>query len=156
MTAPRNYQQFWPYFMECHEHPWTRRLHAVATAVGVGCVYVAFPLTYNAAWLILGPLLAYPIAWFSHFYFEKKKPAAWSHPYWSFLGDLDMLALMAMGTMDAELRRLKERPDEPFSSRRRFVHHATEVAFFLSILVAVALGALGSLVFEHPCYPGPS
>lgn len=145
-----SYQQFWPAFLECHEHPWTRRLHAVATFLGLLCVYVAFPLTRNVAWLLMGPALSYPIAWFSHAVFEHKRPAAFRHPYWSFLGDLDMVGMMALGTLDAELARLRAHPGAPFSPRRRLVHHATEVAFFLALLAAIVAAVRGSLRFALP------
>lgn len=146
----RSYQDFWPYFMERHEHPWTQRLHVVATLVGLICMGVVFPLTLNVAWLVAGPVLAYPVAWFSHLVFEKKKPAAWSHPYWSFLCDLDMMAFMLMGSLPAEMERLQREPGARFSPRRRFVHHAIEVALFVAVLAVVVQGFEGDLVLANP------
>ena len=150
----RSYQDFWPYFMNCHEHPWTQRLHVVATLVALTCVLVIFPRTHNVVWLVAGPLLGYPIAWFSHLVFEKKKPAAWSHPYWSFLCDLDMMAFMLVGAMQTEMQRLKREPGARFSPGRRVVHHATEVAMLVAVLAILVLGLKGDLVLANP-FAGP-
>ena len=146
----RSYEDFWPYFMERHEHPWTRRLHVVATVIGLFCVGVLFPLTFNATWLIAAPVIGYPIAWFSHLVFEKKKPAAWRHPYWSFLCDLDMMAMSLSGTLDQEVERLRREPQAPFSARRRFLHQATQVAIAVAVLFVVALRASGGLLLVNP------
>jgi hypothetical protein len=38
---------------------------------------------------------------------EKNRPATFQHPWWSFLGDMRMYALMSRGKMSAEAERLK-------------------------------------------------
>jgi hypothetical protein len=38
-------------------------------------------------WLWSLPILGYGFAWIGHFFFEKNKPATFSHPFYSLLGD---------------------------------------------------------------------
>lgn len=47
------------------------------------------------------------VAWFSHFTIEGNRPATFGHPFWSFRGDLKMLAMMWRGR-DAELDRIAQ------------------------------------------------
>jgi hypothetical protein len=100
------FERFWVYYLSVHQDPWTRRVHALATVVGTSCVMVAFPLTLQAQWLFLGPALGYPIAWFSHLVFEKRPPAAFTHPLWALLCDFRMMRLMMMGKLDEEASRV--------------------------------------------------
>lgn len=149
-ARPRSYEEFWPYFMQCHQDRWTQRLHAIATVWGMGCFLIAFPLTRNAAWLILAPLVSYPIAWLSHFRVEGNRPAAWTNPYWSFLCDLDMTALMFAGQLDPELERLRQSPRPPFSPLRRIIHHATEVLVLAYAALVLFLKWQGELTLSAP------
>jgi len=42
---------------------------------------------------ILGSILcAYFLAWVSHFFIENNKPATFTYPFYSFLGDLKMFS----------------------------------------------------------------
>jgi hypothetical protein len=42
----------------------------------------------------------------SHLFIEKNRPATFTYPSWSLLGDLKMWLLTVTGRMPAELRRL--------------------------------------------------
>ena len=42
----------------------------------------------------------YALAWMGHFFIEKNRPATFSHPLWSFMGDWKMLALMVTGRLE--------------------------------------------------------
>jgi len=33
--------------------------------------------------LLVTPFIVYPFAWIGHIFFEKNKPAAWTHPLWA-------------------------------------------------------------------------
>ena len=48
---------------------------------------------------------SYGCAWVGHFGFEKNKPAAFEHPFWSLLCDFRMYGKMIAGTMGAEIER---------------------------------------------------
>jgi hypothetical protein len=39
------------------------------------------------------------MAWIGHFFVEKNRPATFTYPLWSFIGDWKMLALMLMGRL---------------------------------------------------------
>ena len=47
--------------------------------------------------LILAPFIIYPFAWSGHFFFEKNKPAAFSHPLWAKACDWVMLRDITIG-----------------------------------------------------------
>ncbi|HET9183271.1 MAG TPA: DUF962 domain-containing protein [Candidatus Angelobacter sp.] len=44
-------------------------------------------------------------AWTGHFLIEGNKPATFGHPFWSFICDFRMLALMATGTLEERMKR---------------------------------------------------
>ena len=41
----------------------------------------------DARWLLLAPIAGYGFAWAGHFFFEKNRPATFTHPLYSFAGD---------------------------------------------------------------------
>jgi hypothetical protein len=55
----------------------------------------------NAAWPLLWtlPLLGYGFAWLGHFFFEKNKPATFTYPWYSLLGDWVMYKDILMGKL---------------------------------------------------------
>jgi hypothetical protein len=57
--------------------------------------------------LAAAPVVAYGMAWFSHFVIEGNKPATFGHPAWSLRGDWKMLGMMWTGR-DDELGRMAE------------------------------------------------
>jgi len=59
---------------------------AIGTSLVIGCVLAA-AVTRNAWWLIAAPLCGYGFAWIGHYFFEKNRPATFTHPFYSFVGD---------------------------------------------------------------------
>ena len=45
------------------------------------------------------------VSWVGHFVFEKNRPATFTYPLWSLMGDFKMLSMMATGKIGAELVR---------------------------------------------------
>ncbi|EDM77283.1 hypothetical protein PPSIR1_17525 [Plesiocystis pacifica SIR-1] len=54
---------------------------------------------WSQPWLLLGVVWAYFFAWLGHFKVEHNKPATFTYPLWSLLGDFRMWGLMAMGKL---------------------------------------------------------
>jgi hypothetical protein len=101
----KSFEEFWPYYLAEHSKPETRTLHAVGTTVGTALMV---SLVAKRKWHLLPLALipGYGAAWLSHFLIEKNKPATFDYPLWSFMGDYKMLAMMAAGTLDDEVKRL--------------------------------------------------
>ncbi|GMP85601.1 hypothetical protein CsSME_00038693 [Camellia sinensis var. sinensis] len=81
-------EEFWPFYMNQHSKPATRRWHFAGTLA----------------------------TWYSHFFVEKNFPATLSHPFWSLLCDFKMFGLMLTGQLDREIKRLGKRPMLQFLS----------------------------------------
>jgi hypothetical protein len=101
----RNYDEFWPFYVSQHSKAATRRWHFVGTSAVIVCIILA--VAVNARFLLLAPVIAYGLAWFSHFFIEGNKPATFGHPLWSLRADFHMFGLMLTGRMDDEIRRLE-------------------------------------------------
>ena len=57
-------------------------------------------------WALLAvPVSGYFFAWVSHAFVERNKPATWTYPVWSLMGDYRMFWCFITGKLDAELER---------------------------------------------------
>jgi hypothetical protein len=88
MAARRfgSFAEFYPFYLSEHTNAVSRRLHFVGSSLVLGCVLAAL-LTRDAWWLLGAPLCGYGFAWAGHFFFEHNRPATFSHPVYSFVGD---------------------------------------------------------------------
>jgi hypothetical protein len=82
----RTFEDFWPFYVGQHRRHGTRVMHFVGTTLGLAA--------------------AYGFAGAGHYFIEKNRPATFTYPLWSFLGDLRMYWLMWQGNMTAEVERL--------------------------------------------------
>ena len=58
---------------------------------------IAFIVTLQP-WILLGAVLSgYAFAWVGHFIFEKNRPATFTYPLWSFMGDWVMWSEILRG-----------------------------------------------------------
>ena len=102
----QTFDQFWPFYLGEHRRPATRVLHYVGTSTGLWVLLYA--LLTATWWLIPMALVAgYGFAWAAHFFIEKNRPATFTYPWWSFLGDWKMLACFLTGRLAGELRELQ-------------------------------------------------
>lgn len=99
-----SYAEFFPFYVGQHSKPATRWFHFVGTHAGAATGVTALALR-RPRLLALAPVVAYGMAWFSHFAIEGNRPASFGHPLWSLRGDFHMLAVMWQGR-DAELTRI--------------------------------------------------
>ncbi|MDF2179634.1 DUF962 domain-containing protein [Aliiglaciecola sp. CAU 1673] len=85
-----SFAEFYPYYLQEHRDSRCRRLHYLGSTLVL--LVLAFALfTGQFVWLWLMPLVGYGCAWLGHFFFEHNKPATFSYPFYSFLGDWVML-----------------------------------------------------------------
>lgn len=104
MARPRSYREFWPFYVREHARPRTRALHFAGTA---GVIVLLGVVLASANWWLLAalPVVGYGFAWAAHALVERNKPATFTHPWWSLVGDFHMFALMLVGRMDGEVQR---------------------------------------------------
>ncbi len=96
MAEYRSYAEFYPYYLEEHRDPTCRRLHFVGTTL-VLLVLVAAVVTGRWILLVAMPVVGYGFAWVGHFFYEHNRPATFTHPLYSLLGDFVMFKDMATG-----------------------------------------------------------
>jgi len=102
MSQPRyqSFAEFWPYYLNEHSKPATRALHAVGSLAAIAALIALFAI--GRWWLFpLAFVPGYAFAWIGHFFVEKNRPATFTYPVWSFVGDWKMLALMLTGKLSS-------------------------------------------------------
>ena len=92
------YEDFFQFYLQQHSDPRNRILHAIGTTLGVAVVLGAF-ITGHPWYALLFFPIGYGFAWTGHFLLEKNKPATFGHPFWSFISDFRMIALMLTGRL---------------------------------------------------------
>lgn len=92
------YDEFFAHYVKQHNDPRNRAMHAIGTALGLATVVAALVLRHPW-WALLWLPIAYAFAWTGHFLLEKNVPATFGHPFWSFISDFRMLALMLTGRL---------------------------------------------------------
>lgn len=85
----QTFKEFYPYYLSEHKDSTCRRLHFVGTWLIVA-LWIAVLLTQKWVYLWLTPIIGYGFAWFGHAVFEKNKPATFTYPLWSLMGDWKM------------------------------------------------------------------
>ena len=90
------FSEFYPFYLSQHADRICRRLHFAGTTLGLVALLLAFS-TLNFWWLLAGFVAGYLLAWVGHFFFEKNRPATFSHPFYSFIGDWVMWKEMLSG-----------------------------------------------------------
>ncbi|HZP66236.1 MAG TPA: DUF962 domain-containing protein [Rudaea sp.] len=81
-----NFREFYPFYLSEHTDRTCRRLHFVGSTL-VLLVAASAIATAHWLWLLALPVLGYGFAWIGHFFFEKNRPATFTHPFYSFVGD---------------------------------------------------------------------
>jgi len=92
----QTFAEFYPFYLSQHQHTVCRRLHYVAAGIIVFLVaYILWSSQWSLLWLV--PVIGYGFAWTGHFFFEKNKPATFTYPFYSLLGDWVMFKDMLIG-----------------------------------------------------------
>lgn len=104
MKRAESFQEFWPFYLGEHSKPATRHLHFFGT--GLGLVLLAGAVILWDWRLLPAALIAgYGFAWLAHAFVEHNKPATFTYPLWSFIGDFRMFGLWLTGRLEDELSR---------------------------------------------------
>lgn len=96
MPRYQSFNEFYPFYLSQHANLTCRRLHVVGS---VGVLGVLAYVLWSGQWaVLLGlPLLGYGFAWVGHGVFEKNRPATFTYPLYSFMGDWVMLWQIVTG-----------------------------------------------------------
>ena len=85
-----------------HSHPACRNLHFLGT--GLTLLALALGILVSPWFLLAAPVVGYGFAWYSHFKFEKNKPATFNYPIWSLISDYRMFFRWLAGRLPQDLR----------------------------------------------------
>lgn len=92
----RSFREFYPYYLNEHANPTCRLLHFIGSWLVLAVLGVSIVLQmWVLLWLL--PVIGYGFAWLGHFLFEKNRPATFSHPLYSLLGDWVMFKDILLG-----------------------------------------------------------
>jgi hypothetical protein len=81
-----SFADFYPYYLSEHANRTSRRLHFAGVSLALLILLLAIA-TLNPWWLLVGLIQGYAFAWVGHYFFEKNRPATFTHPLYSFMGD---------------------------------------------------------------------
>lgn len=93
-----SFREFYPFYLSQHVDGTCRRLHVVGSTLLL-LVLAAAIATQHWAWLWTLPLIGYGFAWIGHFFFEHNRPATFTHPFYSLMGDWMMWWQVVSGKM---------------------------------------------------------
>jgi hypothetical protein len=90
------FADFYPFYLSEHSNRTNRRLHFLGTSLGIAAIAHSLS-TLNFWWLLAGLVAGYGCAWIGHFVVEKNRPATFTYPLYSFMGDWVMWKDMLVG-----------------------------------------------------------
>ena len=96
MERYKTFKDFYPYYIEEHSKPKTKLLHFIGTSISLFFL-VQLVITFDPIYLIYALLSGYGFAWVAHFFIEKNKPATFTYPFYSFIGDHKMFVEILIG-----------------------------------------------------------
>jgi hypothetical protein len=97
-TRYASFREFYPFYLGEHRNRTSRRLHVCGTLLALALAVTAL-VSGRLALLWAVPVAGYAFAWVGHYFFEKNRPATFSHPLYSLCGDFAMLYEVLTGRM---------------------------------------------------------
>jgi hypothetical protein len=98
----QSFAEFYPFYLGEHADPRCRALHYVGTTLTFALLIMAVIIT--PLWLLAIPVAGYGFAWVAHFFIEKNKPATFTYPWWSLIGDYKMYFSWLTNKLPAQLK----------------------------------------------------
>ncbi len=81
-----SFAEFYPYYLAEHSNRICTRIHVTGTGLSIALLAAAIAL--HRWWLVAAAVICgYGFAWIGHFFFEKNRPATFTYPLWSLMGD---------------------------------------------------------------------
>ena len=98
MDEPKNFKEYYEYYLTLHQNKVNRWLHIIGQCV---TILILGYVIASKQWMFLPivPFVVYPFAWTGHLYFEKNKPAAWTNPVWAKACDWVMMRDVLLGRL---------------------------------------------------------
>jgi hypothetical protein len=84
-----SFSEFYPFYLSQHANKTNRRLHFCGSFL-VLSVAIAALITQHWMLFLAVPFAGYGFAWVGHFFVEKNKPATFTYPFFSLMGDFVM------------------------------------------------------------------
>lgn len=92
----RSFAEFYPFYLAEHSNRMCRRLHFVGSLLVLATI--AFAIVSQIWWALAAlPVIGYGFAWAGHFFFEKNRPATFTYPFYSLIGDWVMFKNILIG-----------------------------------------------------------
>ena len=92
----QTFAEFYPFYLSQHQNNTCRRLHFTGSVLILSLIaYCIYYTWWQGLWFI--PVIGYGFAWFGHFIFEKNRPATFTYPLYSLMGDWVMFKDILMG-----------------------------------------------------------
>lgn len=100
-TGARRYTSFadfYPFYLSEHSNRVSRRLHFAGTTLAIGLMLSAI-LSLQPWYALAAVISGYAFAWVGHAFFEKNRPATFTYPFYSLMGDFVMWRDILVGRM---------------------------------------------------------
>jgi len=81
-----SFKEFYPFYLSQHADLTCRRLHFIGSFFVLVVIAIAV-IKAKPMLLLLLPVIGYGFAWVGHFGYEKNKPATFTYPIYSLMGD---------------------------------------------------------------------
>ncbi|NQZ89094.1 MAG: DUF962 domain-containing protein [Colwellia sp.] len=82
----QSFKEFYPFYLSQHKNIICRRLHFMGSSLILLLIgYCIRNDFWQGLWFI--PVIGYGFAWIGHFIFEKNRPATFTYPIYSLIGD---------------------------------------------------------------------
>ena len=102
-TKFTSFAEFYPFYLREHANPNCRLLHYLGSILVLILLYHSIS-TEQYKQLFLLPVIGYGFAWVGHFFIEKNRPATFTYPIYSFIGDWVMLKDFLTGQIGNKLK----------------------------------------------------